>query len=186
MEFEVSFTELNDIIFCFDEGECEPYEEDVAKTIIGKITTEGKKIGEIRLYRVYNDNKFYQICDDISEDMGILAGLICDESGCISKNLLFEGADEFDSVFVLDNITIDEEYRGNGIGSAIIANLQKMLEYKFEFCRIIFLQASDFETGHKLGFDSKEYIEGNKRLMDFYKKAGFKTVKENVMIYLKP
>ena len=66
------------------------------------------------------------------------------------------------------------------------ARLAEGLIDKLEFCRIIFLQASDFETGHKLGFDSKEYIEGNKRLMDFYKKAGFKTVKENVMIYLKP
>ncbi len=187
MEFEVSFEKINDIVFYFDEGKFEPYEDDdIAKAIRGEITTEGKKIGEIRLYEAYNDNGFYQMCDNVSEDMGILAGLICDEKGCVSKKYLFNDADEYDSIFVLDNITIDEEYRRKGIGSAIVANLQKMLEYKFGFCKIIFLQASNFETGHKLGFDSKEFIDGNRKLIKFYKRAGFKIAKENVMVYLAP
>ena len=58
-----------------------------------------------------------------------------------------------------------------------------MMNYQFSSGKAIFLCASDYESADKYGFDSEEYREGTKKLVEFYKKLGFKVVKNNVMVY---
>ena len=51
-----------------------------------------------------------------------------------------------------------------------------MINHQFDSGKALFLCASDFESANKYGFDSKEYKEGTKRLVEFYKKLGFKVI----------
>ena len=82
-----------------------------------------------------------------------------------------------------DKITIDKEYRNQGIGSAIIKNLLKMINYQFGEGSTIFLFASAYETAEQYGFESDEYKKETNCLIQFYKKLGFRIVKDNVMVY---
>ena len=80
---------------------------------------------------------------------------------------------------------VEESYRGKGIGSSVVKKLIYMMNYQFGSGKTLFLCASDFETAHDYGFDSREYKEGTKRLVEFYKKLGFKVVKNNVLVCYK-
>ena len=52
-----------------------------------------------------------------------------------------------------------------------------------EFSCRIYSQITGKHT-FSYGFNSEEYREGTKKLVNFYKKSGFKTVKNNVMVYI--
>ena len=87
-------------------------------------------------------------------------------------------------VYVLDQITIDKEFRNRGIGSVIIKNLLQMINYQFGGRgSTVFLCASDYEAAAQYGFESSEYEKGKNRLIEFYKKLGFCIVKDNIMVY---
>ena len=90
---------------------------------------------------------------------------------------------DWDTILILDKIEINKNFRGKGIGSSVIRKLLYMMNYQFDSGKAIFLCASDYESASKYGFDSEEYIEGTKKLVEFYKKLGFKVVKNNVMVY---
>ena len=96
------------------------------------------------------------------------------------------GESEHDCIYILDKITINKEYRNQGIGSAIIKNLLKMIRYQFGEGSTIFLCASDYETAEQYGFESDEYEKGKNRLIQFYTRLGFHVVQDNVMVYNEP
>lgn len=85
-------------------------------------------------------------------------------------------------IFILDHIELDEKYRHKGIGSDLIKNLPNMLRYQFDYGSNIFLCASDFESAKKYGFESDEYKNACLKLIEFYKKCGYKIIKDNVMV----
>ena len=84
---------------------------------------------------------------------------------------------------ILDQITIEKEYRGKGIGSGVVKHLLYMLNYQFGSGCVIFLYASDYEAAKEYGFDSDEYRAGCNRLISFYKRLGFRLIKNNVLVY---
>ena len=143
---------------------------------------ENEEIGDIILYELYNDEDFLSKCDFVSGDCEIIASVVCDESGAVSDEHLNDYS-RGDNIIILDSIRIDERYRNQGIGSTLISNLSEMLEYQFGEFACILLYAGDFEAAKKYGFDSPEYEEGSRRLVEFYERLGFEHIDKNVMIY---
>ena len=185
MVYDVQFERQNTLFFNFEEGKCQPEDfDDEPAVITGQITSNDKKIGFIRLYELDNDNSFYYRCDNASDDCEVIARSICGKRGAVFKKYLPPNS-EYESILILDQIEIDKEYRNLGIGSEIVKNLLYMINYQFGYGCTIFLCASDYESAKKCGFDSEEYISGRNRLISFYKKAGFRIIKDNVMVYTK-
>ena len=185
MEFSVEFNRSNDICFDFNDNECSPVDllDDKPYHIIGKIMDDcGNQIGNFFLYELDNDNSFWYKCDAVSGDCEAIASVVCGKRGNVLKKYL-PNISDFDTILILDKIEIHKNFRGKGIGSSVIRKLLYMMNYQFESGKAIFLCASDYESAKKYGFDSAEYREGTKELIGFYKKLGFKVVKNNVMVY---
>ena len=183
MDFYVKLEKSNSITHHFYDGEYNPYDdlEEEPSKIWGEIFIDNKSIGSIRLYELVNDEYFRDKCDSVHGDVAIVASVVCGKSGSVLKKYLSKES-EYDYIYILDEIIINKEYRNCGIGSTVINNLFKMLNYQFDSGSTIFLCASDFETAAKYGFESEKYENGKKRLIQFYKKLGFRVVKDNIMV----
>ncbi|MEG1862732.1 MAG: hypothetical protein RR198_03905, partial [Oscillospiraceae bacterium] len=103
-------------------------------------------------------------------------------NGSVREKLLSK-ENKYSQIFILDKIEINEKFRHKGIGSSVLKNLPQMLQYQFDAGYTIFLNASDYESASCYGFDSMQYKKGSKRLVEFYKKVGYETIKDNVMVY---
>lgn len=185
MDFTVELDRSNDVCFDFYDNECSPVDLLVGGPyrISGEIKDDcGNPIGNLFLYELDNDNSFWDKCDMISGDCEVIASSICGKRGNVLKKHIPDISD-FDTILILDKIEINKNFRRNGIGSGIIRKLIYMMHYQFGSGKAIFLCASDYESADKYGFDSEEYREGTKKLVEFYKKLGFKVVKNNVMVY---
>ena len=178
INFNVEFHVPSKVTHVFTDGEYDKIDkfEDYPKPISGSITDdEDNNIGSIFAYLLPNTCDFFEKCDAESGDCYTIASVICGNDGSV------EMFDEFTNVFILDKIEISEKYRNSGIGTAIMKTLPKMLKYEFEFVEAIFLYASDFNKAKVSGFDSHDYKEGSEKLIEFYKRCGYKIVKDNVM-----
>jgi len=186
MNFTVTLDRTNTITYDFDGDQFEVFDdsEDEPVSILGEILIDGNKIGELTLYELNNDKDFFELCDARSKDCSEVAKAICGKSGAVLKRYLAKDS-EYEAIYILDNITIDKEYRGQGIGAAVVKNLLKMITYQFGEASTLFLCASDFEAAKEHGFDSHEYEEGRNRLIKFYSKLGFRVIKDNIMVYHK-
>lgn len=185
MYFTVELNKCNDVSFDFHNNECSPTDlvGDEPYQIWGTIKDEdGHEIGDFNLYELDNDCNFYDKCDAMSGDIEVVASAICGKRGKVLGKYVPDATD-FDTILILDKITIKKNYRRKGIGASVIKKLLYMMNYQFGSGKILFLCASDFETANEYGFDSIEYKEGTKRLVEFYKKLGFKVIKNNVMVY---
>ena len=184
MDFTVILERKGSTGYHFEDDQFEPFDtnEESPTTIFGEVFHDGNEIGQIVLYEFYNNREFLSRCDSISGDCSCVAGATCGKSGAILKKYL-SGESEYDCIYILDKITINKEYRNQGIGSAIIKNLLKMIRYQFGEGSTIFLCASDYETAKQYGFESDEYEKGKNRLIQFYTRLGFRVVKDNVMVY---
>lgn len=183
MNFEVTLERNNSVCHQFTDGCYSPTdwfdEEPVA--INGEILIDDKKIGSILLYDLYNKGNVIDQCDTLSADCEAIAAAICGKSGRILSRYL-SGESQYEPVYILDQIKINKEYRNQGIGSTVIKNLLNMLNYQYGYGRSLFLCASDYESSSRHGFDSVEYKNGNKRLIRFYKRIGFRVVKDSIMV----
>ena len=183
MDYEVILERNNSVCHQFTDDNYYPTdssdEEPVA--IHGEILIDGKNIGSLCLYELYNEGNGPDQCDSVSADCGVIAAAICGKSGRILSRYL-SGKTQCEPVYILDQIEISNEYRNRGIGSTIIKNLLNMLNYQYGSGRTLFLCASDYESSSRYGFDSDEYKNGEKRLIRFYKRIGFWVVKDNIMV----
>ena len=187
MDFTVELNSCNDVSFNFYDDECSPVDlvDDEPYQICGTIRDEyGHEIGDFNLYELENDSSFYDKCDAMSGDIEVVAFAICGKRGNVLKKYIPDSI-YFDTIMILDKITIKNDYRGQGIGSSVVKNLLRMINYQFGSGKALFLCASAFELANEYGFDSKEYKDGTKILVEFYKKLGFKTVKNNVLVFYK-
>lgn len=90
MEFEVKFEKDAELYFQFSDGEMEAVDAaaEEAVPVLGQITADGEEIGQIILYELYNDELFYQKCDELSGDCETVAEAICGKNGrVLAKHL---------------------------------------------------------------------------------------------------
>lgn len=184
MNFTLELERSNDVYFSFEDGEYFPIDlcEDEPPCIRGSICVDDEEIGRLNLYELYNGCGLLDMCDAVSGDCETIAAVICDDDGKILDKYL---PDEYlyETVLILDHISLDAQYRGKGIGSDIVKNLIHIVRYQFDTGSTIFLCASDYEAATKYGFDSPEYEKGCERLISFYEQAGFTVIKNNIMMY---
>lgn len=182
MDFSITIEKEGNIVHGFYNGSYEPLDifEERMQMIRCSINIDDNTIGYIYLYDASDMENFYNKCDSHSEDCAKIANVICSESYLIRYL-----SDQFEPVYILDRIYIDKRFRNRGIGSTIIKNLFDMLYYEFGIPATIILYASDYESAGKYGFGSEEYKNGTERLVNFYKKAGFRMIKDNVMLFNK-
>lgn len=176
----VEFETLIDKPFYFTKnGKPKQIHEDYNMTIIeGKITYNDKAVGSLYMYRLFNDECFYEACDDRSGDLAKIAVTICESQDYVS----FDFVEIDEPVLILDKLKVDKEYRGKGIGSLIMANLQDMMETQFGI-NTIFLLAGAYESkkDSKGKRDSSEYRRQSDKLVEFYSRCGFTHIKDRVM-----
>jgi GNAT superfamily N-acetyltransferase len=186
MDFTVTFERTNQVTYDFDGDQFKAVgdSEEEPVPIVGKVFIDDDKIGQLLLYELYNDTDFFVQCDALHSDFAVIAAAICGKSGAVLKKYVPD-ISQYESIYILDNITINKEYRGHGIGSAIVKNLLKMITYQFGDASVLFLCASDFESAKEYGFDSREYKAGTQRLIKFYSKLGFRVIKDNIMAFHK-
>lgn len=149
------------------------------KLITGDIICfDNVKVGTLEGYLIDNDSSFYDVCSDISDDMKLIADVVCDKDGSV-KNIYCSTSSSFDScIFILTNISIDTKYRNLGIGSQILKSLFEVTSLHFNTNTILlFADAYDYvadEEIHKLNTD---------RLVRLCERCGFKNINKNVMFY---
>ena len=150
MDFSVTLNRVNSLEYLFEDDEFKPFDtsDGEPSSIWGSILVDDKEIGRVLLYEIYNDNDFFYCCDRMSGDCAAIASAICGKSGAVLKKHLC-GESENDCIYILDEITINSEYRNSGIGSAVAKNLLKMIRYQFNEGSTIFLCASDYEAAHQ-------------------------------------
>ena len=184
MDFSVTLNRVNSLEYLFEDDEFKPFDtsEGEPSSIWGSILVDDKEIGRVLLYEIYNDNDFLYCCDRMSGDCVAIASAVCGKSGAVLKKYLC-GEAEYNYIYILDQITINSQYRNLGIGSAVVKNLLNMIRYQFNEGSTIFLCASDYEAAHQHGFQSEEYREGTNRLIQFYMKLGYRVIKDNIMVY---
>ena len=149
------------------------------------IDDDGKNVGSIKGYYAHNDGSFLSRSDNLSGDCCFVAETICDIKTGAVRSKYFSERNFSERIFVLDQIVIDKEHRGKGIASTIIKNLPEVLNNQFDEDEpgfTIFLCASAMGKTN-LGFDSEEYKKEAAHLVQFYKKHGYKLIKDNVMFY---
>ncbi len=185
MEFNIKLRLLNSIMFSFADDEMIPIDlnEGEPQALHASIDSDDEtNIGSIYGYLLYNDTDFWEQCDVESGDCEIIASTICKADGSVSEELL-SNENKYSQIFILDKIEINEKFRNKGIGSSVLKKLPEMLQYQFDAGHTIFLNVSDYESASCYGFDSAQYRKGSERLMTFYKKFGYKTIKNNVMVW---
>lgn len=114
-------------------GKLEPQEKYLIPTHISiygmnLYTDEEKEIVVIRAYFfepeiLIEDSSFWEVCDAESGDLEAMAEAITDEGLSISEEICSENA----SIFYIDEIFMDKEYRNLDIGSYVIQNLDEFL-----------------------------------------------------------
>ena len=94
MEFEVKFEKDAELYFQFSDGEMEAVDAaaEEAVPVLGQITADGEEIGQIILYELYNDELFYQKCDELSGDCETVAEAICGKNGRVLRQHLYSGS----------------------------------------------------------------------------------------------
>ena len=183
MDFEVTLERNNLVRHQFTDGNYSPTDwfDEEPLAINGEILIDDKKIGSICLYELYNEGDVQDRCDSVGGACEAIAAAICGKPGRILSRYL-SGASQYEPVYILDQIEINKEYRNQGIGSTVIKNLLNMLNYQYCYGRTLFLCASDYESSSRYGFDSDGYKNGEKRLIRFYNRIGFRVVKDNIMV----
>ncbi len=182
IKFNLEFETIVTSSFFFDEDgsfdAIEKYEGEPFPADAIICNDDDEAIGYLHGYRLYDSCDTHIKCDNVSGDCEIIAAAICNKNGAVSKKYL---SNDYNEIFILDCIEIDKQFRGRGIASAIILNLPRLLHYEFGCDSTVFLCASDYEAASEYGFGSEEYKNGTRKLINFYRKFGYKLIKDNVM-----
>ena len=147
-------------------------------TIIGTICVDGEEIGRMTMYELDSNINLYDMAYQIPGDVLVIAEQICDNNGNIKKEFCIN-----DNFVILDNLSIDPEYRGKGYGSLIAKHLLVYLNdaYHHQIDAVV-LYASMYEIEDCEEMDLPTFNNHADKLVKFYKKAGFEEIQYNVMI----
>ena len=181
IKFSLVLRKEPEVTYFFEDNQYRAFDlyEDEPYPISAIIELEdGKEIGQLSGYYLYNDNSFFERCNNVSAECSDIAKTICRKSGSVSPKYLSNADDQ---IFILDRLEVDVDYRGKGIASSILANLSKILRYQFDFGSTIFLCASDYIAGKQYGFNSTQYNDNMDKLIRLYTKCGYKVIDDNIL-----
>ena len=185
MDIGVNFSKQSTIVFSFEDDVMEAidrFDEYISDRIHGTIYDGCNEIGFLSMFLFYGDSNFREACDSYNSDLTHVAEAVCTKSGMLKKKYR---QSDYSKVAILENIYIDKEHRGKGVGSMVLKHLHNMLTYDFHEDNIetILLHASAYEAASKHGFNADEYRKQTNKLISLYEKAGFKYVQNGVMVH---
>ena len=137
------------------------------------------KIGELDGYFFETELEraginFYDLCDSISSDLEMMASAIIDEHEEVREE--FCGFDE--NLMYIDRVYVEEKYRGLGIASYIIENINKILKYSINLSPQVLILLPMPQEKSEEGLLSEMKNEQEKKihksnLIKLYKGLGF-------------
>jgi len=131
----------------------------------------------------YTDvDNFLELCDMISSDLYNMAVAITDKDGHVKKSI----CSPENNIMYIANIYVEEQYRGLGIGKYLLDNINDLffrsLNYKHR--TFILKPFPQIKCGEYSLRDSESVSAAEKeRLIDFYKKCGYKFIKSSDYMY---
>lgn len=174
----------------YQQEECK-YVIDVCISIYGIIPDDEKEVFIGRLEGNFfetveelEDTDFINICDSISTDLTSMAAEITDKNGDIKDEI----CDYDENIMYIDRIYIEEKYRGLGIASYVIENLNGILRYtsRIDPHVLVLLPAPQEKDESGSLSEVKDENEREKqlnKLLKFYKKLGFKNIKNSKYMF---
>ena len=152
---------------------------------------ESIRIGEMRGYffeseLARDDISFLYLCDAMSADLEMMASAIINEHG----NIREEFCDCHETLMYIDRIYLEEKYRGLGISSYVIENLNEILEFSINlYPRVVLILLPMPQDRIEEGLLSEMKNEEKKhlckqKLVKLYKNLGFNEI-ENTDYMLK-
>jgi len=148
------------------------------------------KVGEVSGYffeseSARDDVDFYYLCDSISSDLEMMASSIVNEYGSIREEFC-----DFDATLMyIDRIYIEEKYRGLGIASHVIKDINEILSYSINLypeTLILLPEPQERNKEASLSFMTDERKKNlcKQKLIKLYKTLGFNEI-ENTNYMLK-
>jgi len=156
------------------EGRAQVWDDDEA---------EDRKIGFINGYRIdlstaqYDDMDLHELFDSVSSELSDFASIMMPDDQCILPGTEKSPDEqrECDCIVYISQLVVDAEYRGRGLGSALLRRMGAMIDVTD--C-LIALKA--FPLADELGKAAEaDYIARVKR---FYGKHGFRHAEGEFMI----
>lgn len=148
------------------------------------------KIGYISGIILPDDEDFFDAADSHSADAACIAEAVIDEYDREQVKERYKLHDNiFGSHMIIETINIDKKYRGQGLGERlIIPAIKFFVDEYFAFeddLLSVLLYAAPYELREKgLTEEDDEFRAAQKKLINFYRRIGFKTVKQSPIMYL--
>lgn len=122
-------------------------------------------------------NNCWEKADDFSHDTAEIAKVICRKDGCISPRY----TNEWGSIACfMDRLYVPEKFRNRGFASLLQKNLGDLLQKVVPLLCGIYAYTSPWE----LLDDKDAYKKRQTELLRFYKKFGFKQIKDTPVIWM--
>lgn len=131
----------------------------------------------------YDDvNNFLELCDMVSADLYHMAVAITDKYGHVKKSICSAEC----NIMYIKNIYVEEKCRRLGIGKYLLDNINDLFYRSLNYTHHTFILSPFPQI--KCGKRSLQNIEEvsyaeKKRLIDFYKKCGYKLIKDSDFMY---
>ena len=122
----------------------------------------------LNAYNVFN------ILDNIGADCCIIGEAVCDadseefNTDFMSYNEYLEEYMEMDTIFILDRIEVNPDFRGQGIGSFALSKIDSVLNRRHIYPGAIYGLASPYEHMFKDDYNDKREL-----LANFYRDNGY-------------
>lgn len=148
------------------------------------------KIGYISGIILPGDEDFFDTANFYSADAAYIAEAVIEDYNREQVKKRYKLHDGFlGSHIIIETINIDEKYRGQGLGERlIIPAIKFFVDEYFVFdddVLSVLLHAAPYELKEKgLTEEDDEFRTAQKKLINFYRRIGFKTVKQSPIMYL--
>ena len=131
----------------------------------------------------YTDvNNFLELCDMVSADLYHMAVAITDKKGHVKKSI----CPPENNIMYIENIYVEEKYRGLGIGKYLIDNINNLFFRSLNYTHYTFIltPSPQIKHGKHSLRDSENATNMEKeRLIKFYKKCGYKLIEGSDYMY---
>ena len=128
------------------------------------------------VFFIYGKIRFMALCDMLSSSAYRMAEAVSDDEGFIKSKICPINS----RIIYIDELYIEENYRNYGIGRYLLDNINKIISQIYNYEHYVCLLES---LPMVL---SERTPEHQKRLNNYYKKAGFKPIKNTGVMYRIP
>ena len=133
-----------------------------------------REVAQLLIKRYHSDDDMFETLDDGDADDHVIYDALYEDTIASQRvHHMLCGSD----LFVLHNLKVNEEFRGQGIGTRIMNRIHTLIQdHTGTFDPAIMLIPGAFEIPHE---QAEARQRADKRLEKFYKRFGFKQMSKN-------